>query len=275
VTIQRSDSESFHEFEHAGWQSIPVSYHQAFGELTTQAIQPLLDAVHAKSGISLLDIASGPGYVAAAALRRGATVVGVDFSAVMVAQAQRLYPGIQFREGDAEDLPFNDGAFDAAVMNYGLLHLERPEQALSEAQRVLCTGGRFAFTVWAKPVEAIGFGIVLRAIEQHGDLSVNLPPGPPFFRFSESSECVAALLAAGFDSPHVSKVPQIWRLPSGDRLFEIMRDSTVRTAGLLRAQKPDALNRIRDTVRQQTEAYRAGDIVELPMPAVLATASKR
>jgi hypothetical protein len=140
---------------------------------------------------------------------------------------------------------------------------------------VLCTGGRFAFTVWAKPVEAIGFGIVLRAIEQHGDLSVNLPPGPPFFRFSESSECVAALLAAGFDSPHVSKVLQIWRLPSGDRLFEIMRDSTVRTAGLLRAQKPDALNRIRDTVRQQTEAHRAGDIVELPMPAVLATASKR
>ena len=83
------DPHSFREFEHSGWQGIPQQYHQAFGELTTQSIEPLLDAAGVKAGTKVIDIASGPGYVAAAAARRGATVIGVDFSAAMVAEAQR------------------------------------------------------------------------------------------------------------------------------------------------------------------------------------------
>src|SRR2546426_4294398 len=164
------DPHSFRTFEHAGWENVPQRYHEVWGNLTTQTIPALLDAVRAESGVKLLDIASGPGYVAAAAAKRGATVTGVDFSAAMVAQAQRNYPDIEFREGDAEQLPFEDGVFDAAVMNFGILHLARPEQALLEACRVLRTGGWFAFTAWAKPDETGGFKIVLRAIEQHGRL---------------------------------------------------------------------------------------------------------
>ena len=269
-----SDPHSFRQFEHSGWQGIPQQYHQAFGELTAQSIEPLLDGAGVKKGIRVVDVATGPGYVAAAAAQRGATVIGIDFSAAMIAEAQRRNPGVEFREGDAEQLPFGDGLFDAAVMNFGILHLERPDQALAEACRVLCRGGRFGFTVWAKPEEAVGFGIVLRSIAKHGDSNVALPEGPPFFRFSEPAECVRALLAAGFESPKVVKVPQVWRLPSVDSLFKFMRESTVRTAGLLRAQKPEVLEKIREAMRQELEQYQKGKAVELPMPAILASAIK-
>jgi len=268
------DPHSFRTFDHAGWESVPQRYHEAWGNLTTQTIPALLDAVRAESGVKLLDIASGPGYVAAAAAKRGATVTGVDFSAAMVAQAQRNYPDIEFREGDAEQLPFEDGVFEAAVMNFGILHLARPEQALLEACRVLRTGGWFAFTAWAKPDETVGFKIVLRAIEQHGRLNVSLPEGPPFFRFSDPDECARSLLVAGFTSAKVIKVRQIWRLPAGDGLFEAMKESTVRTAGLLREQKPEALIQIRDAIRKETEPYQKGAVVELPMPAILASGTK-
>ncbi|HET8564112.1 MAG TPA: class I SAM-dependent methyltransferase [Candidatus Binatia bacterium] len=268
------DPHSFREFEHTGWQSIPTRYHEAFGSLTTQAIGPLLDAVGTRGGVKLIDIASGPGYVAAAAARRGATVVGIDFSAAMVAEAQRRYPGVEFREGDAEELPFGNGLFDAAVMNFGILHLARPDHALVEAHRVLRSGGRFGFTVWAKPEETVGFGIILRALEIYGELTVRLPEGPPFFRFSEPSECVRSLVVAGFESPKVSKIPQVWRLASVDYLFEFMKEGTVRTAGLLRSQKPEALDQIRHSIREQLEAYQKADAVELPMPAILVTARK-
>ena len=50
-------------------------------------------------------------------------------------------------------------------MNFGILHFGRPELALLEALRILRGGGRFAFSVWAKPEETIGFDIVLRAVE--------------------------------------------------------------------------------------------------------------
>src|SRR5262245_40288521 len=155
------DPVSFRQFEHRGWQKIPQQYHQAFGELTTQSIEPLLDAAAVKKGTKVLDIGTGPGYVAAAAAKRGATVIGIDFSATMIAEAQKRNPDVKFREGDAEQLPFDNDLFDAAVVNFGILHLARPDQALAEACRVLRPGGRFGFTVWAKPEEAAGFGIVL------------------------------------------------------------------------------------------------------------------
>ena len=159
-------------------------------------------------------------------------------------------------------------------MNFGVLHMARPERALVEAQRVLRPGGKFGFTAWAKPEEAIAFGIVLRAIGAHGNLQVSLPEGPPFFRFSEADECVRSLLVAGFESPTVGRVPQLWRLPTGDGLFEAMKESTVRTAGLLHEQEPEVLAHIRDAIREAVEPYRKGDVIELPMPAILASGTK-
>jgi SAM-dependent methyltransferase len=242
--------------------------------LTSQAIEPLLDAVRLKKGMSFLDIASGPGYVSAAAAKRGATVLGVDFSAAMVEHARQLNAGVEFREGDAEKLPVGNNLFDAAVMNFGILHLGQPEVALIEALRILRGGGRFAFSVWAKPEETIGFGIVLRAVELHGEPRVELPEGPPFFRYSDPEECTRGLLVAGFESPAVTKVAQVWRLPGGDGLFNAMKNSTVRTAGLLRAQKPTVLSKIRDELNAALVKYTKGDVVELPMPAWIAAGVK-
>lgn len=267
-------SSAFRDFEQAGWEDVALQYHDAFAGLTAQSIGPLLNAVEAGKGIRLLDVASGPGYVAATAAERGAEAVGVDFSTAMVAQARRRYSTIEFREGDAEALPFADESFDAVVMNFGLLHLGRPEQALAEMHRVLRSGGRTSFTVWARPEEAVGFGIVLQAIETYGNLSVPLPPGPPFFRFSDSEECRRALLKAGFKNPRVRQIPQIWRLRSPDALFEIMQEATVRTAGLLRAQTKEAMSAIRIAIREAVVNYQKGDVIELPMPALLASAVK-
>ena len=222
----------------------------------------------------MLDVATGPGYVAAAAAQRGAAVVGVDFSAAMLAEARRHHPGIDFQAGNAEALSFPDASFDAVVMSFGLLHLARPDQALAEAHRVLRPGGRVGFTVWARPEEAVAFGIVLRAIERHGRLDVALPPGPPFFRFSDPEESRRVLLGLGFRAPEVATVPQVWRLGSLDALFDVMRDGTVRTAGLLRAQTPEAQDAIRAEMRTAVRAYQRGGGVELPMPAILASAAK-
>jgi len=120
---------AFRAFEHAGWQGAALRYDDAFGSLTRQAIDPLLDAAEARSGARVLDVASGPGYVAAAAAARGARVTGVDFSLAMVRLARAQNPGVKFRTGNAEALPFRDGSFDAVVMNFGMLHLARPDIA--------------------------------------------------------------------------------------------------------------------------------------------------
>src|SRR6267154_5983684 len=144
---QSAGAEAFHAFDHAGWQGAARRYDDAFGSLTRQAIDPLLDAAQVRAGARVLDVASGPGYAAAAAAQRGARVTALDFSVAMVEMARSQNPEIEFREGDAGALSFADGSFDAVVMNFGMLHLAQPERAVSEALRALRPGGGYAFTV--------------------------------------------------------------------------------------------------------------------------------
>ncbi len=269
---------AFRQFEHNGWQTVAGRYHHFFSILTTQAIPALLDAaLGGPAGTRtprLLDVATGPGYVAGAAAERGASAFGVDFSPAMTRLASSRYPELPFSAGDAEDLPFADGSFDSVVTNFGLLHLGRPEKALAEAHRVLRPGGRVAFTVWTLPEESVAFGIVLRAIEAHGNRNVCLPPGPPFFRFSDPSESRRVLAGTGFQSIQVMRVLQVWRLRSADELCEAMESATVRTRGLLAAQSKESLFAIRDSMRKETKAYEKNGGIELPMPAMLASAVK-
>src|SRR5207247_2295858 len=268
------DPVAFRTLEHAGWQGVARHYDDAFGSLTRQAVDPLLDSAQVRSGARTLDVASGPGYAAAAAAARGARVAALDFSSVMVELARSQNPDMEFREGDAEALPFPEGSFDAVVMNFGMLHLAQPERAVAEAFRVLDAGGRYAFTVWAKPEEAVGFGIILDAIRKHGNPDVPLPPGPPFFRFSDASACDNVLKVAGFRNVDVRKVPQVWRFSASGLLFEAFLAGSVRTRALLHAQSALALNAIRDAVGRVAGQYENHGTGEIPMPAVLAAAQK-
>ena len=264
----------FWAFEHTAWERSARSYHNFWTRLTSQTIEPLLATVQRGDTTRLLDVATGAGNVAQAGVRKGMRVIGVDFSTTMLAQARKQYPEIDFCEGDAAALPFSDNSFDAVVINFGLLHFGNPEQALAEAYRVLRPDGRIGFTVWAPPDTAIGFQIMLQAIEIHGDLDVSLPEGPPFFRFSDPVESERTLQAIGFIHPSITVVQQMWRLASVDDFFAAFYEGTARTGGLLRAQSKEALNSIRLAVIKTASAYKKDGVVEISMPAILTSAQK-
>jgi ubiquinone/menaquinone biosynthesis C-methylase UbiE len=105
--------------------------------VTTQSIDALLDDAGVHAGTYVLDVATGAGYVAAAAFQRGANPVGIDFSAAQVQLARDRHPVVRFEQADAEALPLEPGTFDAVVSAFGICHFPNPELFLREAHRVL------------------------------------------------------------------------------------------------------------------------------------------
>ena len=250
------------DFEQAGWQQAAADYDDSSTGLFSAA---LLDAV--ANARDLLDIACGAGIVTAAALSRGMRPVGLDFSPAMLAQARRRASGLDLREGDAEELPFADASFDAAVSNFGVHHVERPRRALAEALRVLRPGGRFAFTLWAPPEENPAWRLQFDAVRAHGRLDVGLPTG------AESLAGVPAFAAAtaeaGFTKVRTDAVDRIWRLPSDGDLVGIFAAGSVRTARLITAQTPAAQRAIRRQVAETLKAFARSGAIELPIRAYI------
>lgn len=105
-----------------------------------------------KPGERVLDVACGSGNLAIPAARAGAIVIGVDIATNLLEQARGRAASegltIQFDEGDAENLPYRDAAFDVVVSMFGAMFAPRPELVAAELVRVCRTGGRIAMANW-------------------------------------------------------------------------------------------------------------------------------
>jgi SAM-dependent methyltransferase len=270
------DADAFNAFEATGWNEQAQGYHRFFGSLTTRVIEPLLDAAEVGARSRLLDVATGPGYAAAAAEGRGATAVGVDVAAEMIALARRLHPRIEFVQASAERLPFADGTFDAVVGNFLILHLGRPERAAAELARVLAPGGRAALSTWDVPERTRLIGVALEAAHQAGaEPLADIPAGPPFFRFADEAEFTDLLEGAGLSDAEVRTVAFTHHMSSADELWEGLRNGTVRMKAAVFGQPEETLVRIRASFDRLVGEYTADDgSIDLPVSVKVASGRK-
>ena len=266
------EPEAIRAFEHAGWQRAAAGYGDSFAPATAPFIGPLLEAAEFSPGQHVLDVACGPGHLAAAAAARGASAHGLDFSAAMVDVARSMHPEIVVTEGDAEDLPYPDSMFHAAVSGFGMHHVPRPQVALAECRRVLKPGARLAFTVWATPDENIAWSLVFDAVARHGNRSAT--DAPPPGALNRPEHCLRALEAADFVDCCAKVVRAEWLLPSANELVAALSAGTVRMAALIAAQEPAALPLIIDAIAGQAERFRRNDNLAIPIAAVLARGRK-
>ena len=133
----------------------------------------LCEAVDLRAGSRVLDVATGSGNTALGAARRRCEVTGVDYVPALLerarerAAAERLE--IRFDEGDAENLPYADGAFDAVLSTFGVMFAPDQQRAAAELLRVCRPGGRIGLANWTPE----GF------VGQWFQLTARYAPPPP------------------------------------------------------------------------------------------------
>ncbi|HSO31900.1 MAG TPA: class I SAM-dependent methyltransferase [Labilithrix sp.] len=130
--------------------------------------ETLCEAVDLRAGERVLDVACGNGNAALAAARRFARVTGTDYVPALLekAAARARADGlpVDFREADAEALPFEDGSFDVVLSTFGVMFAPNHPVAAGELRRVCRRGGRIGLATWTPT----GFiGALLRLVGRH------------------------------------------------------------------------------------------------------------
>lgn len=147
-----------------------------FGEIARRNEEwgyDFVSRLNLKPGMKVLDVGCGTGNQSIPAAKTGAGVTGVDIATNLLEQARerarRENLTVDFREGDAEDLPFSDGVFDVVLSMFGAMFAPRPELVASELLRVAKPGGLIAMGNWT-PESLVGE--MFRATSRY------LPPPP-------------------------------------------------------------------------------------------------
>jgi SAM-dependent methyltransferase len=182
--------------------------------------ETLCEAVDIRAGERVLDVACGNGNATLAAARRFARVMGTDYvpslldKAMVRARAENL--SIDFREADAEALPFEDGSFDVVLSTYGVMFAPNQALAATELLRVCRRGGRIGLANWTPT----GFiGALLRLVGKH------VPPLPGLMSPSlwGKREHLASLFGDGVSSLEVTHRDFNFRYASAAHFIDVFR----------------------------------------------------
>ncbi|MFC4353320.1 class I SAM-dependent methyltransferase [Fodinicurvata halophila] len=142
---------SHNETPSATWSSAGRAYDEISRGIL-DAIEHCINRLAPAAGERLLDVATGTGWTARRLAERGFHVTGVDFAPDMLSTAQEIAAvrnlDIPFDLGDAEALPYRDASFDAVISTFGVMFVQRPEDAAAELSRVCRPGGRLALATW-------------------------------------------------------------------------------------------------------------------------------
>ena len=270
--------------ERERWQvdaNAPEAYEQYMvPALFAPWAQDLLAHAALRSGERVLDVACGTGVAAKLAVTHvGATgrVVGVDLNRGMldVAGAQTSLNGanVEWHEGDANALPFEDAAFDAVLCQQGLQFFPERATALREVNRVLAPSGRFVVSVW-RPLSCNPYQRLLGdALEKHiGTEAANGWRAAQ--SLGDAEELRNFLVEAGFEDVHISIAIVAMRTPSLDT-FIPGQIAASPWAGTVAGLNPSAQRAFYENIIAALQPYTDDDGLAVPTESHVAVAWKK
>jgi SAM-dependent methyltransferase len=271
---------STENWEHAaaGW----ISERDRMRERMVPVTDWLLDRLELQPGITVLELAAGPGDVGirvAESLAGDGRVIVSDREAAMVEAAgrwaeERGAHGVETRVLDAESLDLPDASVDRVVCRFGYMLVPDRAAAFRETRRVLSPGGRVAFAVWAERERNDWATTLWDVLESSMPLPPARPGGPGMFSLAEPRVVEELLSGAGLEPRAIDEIPVEWSYAD----FAAYWRSAVAVNGALTRLLPTLSEAERDdlaaAVRAAIEPFRDGEGYRLPGLALGVAASR-
>ena len=248
---------------------------------------PITDALVQDAGIveghSVLDVAGGPGEpsltIAQVVGPRG-LVVCTDAIAEMVNAAKdqardRGITNIEFRQAEAESLPFGEGTFDAAVSRLGVMFFPDVAAGLREMLRVVKPGGRAAFAVWGKSELNPFSYLVTNVMSRHVSSAPEDPDAPGAFRFAEPGKLAKLLADAGAVNVRERILNFHIQAPISIRQFwEIRSETSATLREKLAALPQEEARQIKREIQEAVSEFFSKDQMNFPAQMIIVTGKK-
>ena len=162
---------------------------------------------------------------------------------------------VEFQVEDAAALTFADATVDGILCRWGLMLVPDMAAAASEIRRVLRPGGRAALAVWGSPDGNDWMTAPGRSALELGLVERPDPAAPGPFRLSGNGALAALLDSAGLGITTVEDVPLVWRAPSLDEWWDVVRDTSRMLSTLLARLSPDEAQAVRDGAERRLAAW--------------------
>jgi len=231
------------------------------------------DAARIKPGQRVLDVACGTGTLTreiAERVNMKGSVVGVDINDGMLEVARRKAPEIEWRQGSAESLPFEDDSFDAVVCQFALMFFTERRAAIREMLRVLRPGGRLAVAVWDRMENTPGYAAVTELLQRlFGDEAANAMRAP--YNLGDEQRLSFEFVNAGVSDFEITTQPGTARFTSiKDWMYTDVRGWTL--ADMINDVQFDRL--LGEAKLALQEFIGADGKASFPAPAHIVTAKK-
>ena len=253
----------------AVWDAMAAGWHARREEIWQNShpvSEWMIRKLDPQPGDTVLELAAGladTGFMGAHLVGETGRVIITDFAPEMVAAARQRAQEVgvknaEFQTLDAERMDLETDSVDGVLCRWGYMLMIDPAAAFAETRRVLRTGGRLAFSVFAAPECNPALSLVGRVLVTQGHITPPDPEAPGIFAMADPRHIRELVVGADFAEPELEEVSYRWTFADHDDYWRFLTETAGAISPVLRALPRETQAMVREQVYEAAEQFRSG-----------------